>query len=195
MTHPPAPRADEQAHTLDDAALFHRCREGERAAWIELVSRYQRLVYTVARRAGCDEADAADVLQSTFEQLWAALDRLRQPERLRAWIVTVAKREALRRRVAARRLVAINDLDDAGLEIADEAMLPPETLEQLQDMHRLQMGMARLDSRCRQLLELLFDEDPQPYERIAEAMGMPIGSLGPTRARCLAKLRSLMETS
>lgn len=194
MTDPAAPTG-EPPDALDDAALFLRCRDGERAAWVELVRRYQRLVYTVARRAGCDEADAADVFQATFEQLWSALDRLRQPDRLRAWIVTVAKREALRRRVAARRQVGLDELDAAGLEIADEGPLPPDMLEQLEDMHRLQMGMARLDARCRQLLELLFDDDPQPYDRIAQTMGMPIGSLGPTRARCLGKLRTLMEAA
>ncbi len=192
---PEIPAAETTAGKLDDAELFLRCRDGERAAWVELVRRYQRLVYTVARRAGCDEADAADVFQSTFEQLWVALDRMRQPERMRAWIVTVAKREALRRRLAGRRNVALDELDEAGLEIADDAPLPPETLEQLQQMHRLENAMARLDVRCRKLLDMLFEEAPQPYERIAETMGMPIGSLGPTRARCLGKLRTLMEAT
>jgi RNA polymerase sigma factor (sigma-70 family) len=196
MTETTAP-ADEDLPDApeDDAALAERCRSGERSAWIELVNRYQRLVYTVARRAGCDEATAADVFQATFEQLWSALDRLRQPERLRAWIVTVAKREALRHRYAAQRQVAIDELEDAGLEIPDTAPLAPQVLEQLQDMHRLQAAMSDLDARCRQLLELLFDEPAPPYEHIAQTMGMPIGSLGPTRSRCLGKLRRLMEAA
>ncbi len=184
----------------DDAALVARCRAGDGKAWAALVARYQRLVYAIVTRAGFDEHGAADVFQTVFQRLLAHLPRIDQPDRLQAWIVTTAKREALRERERRQRHVSMtrDEGDDApGLEdtLADEAPLAETALSDLQQLHRLRDGLERLDTRCRDLLLLVFrdDDDHIPYDEVARRMGMPAGSLGPTRSRCLAKLRRLVD--
>lgn len=184
----------------DDAALVERCRRGDASAWTALVKRYQRLVYAIVTRAGFDDHGAADVFQTVFSRLVEHLPRLAQPERLQAWIVTTAKREALRAREIGRRTVSMSrdeDDDMPGLEdtVADDAPLAEEQLSELQQLHRLRLGLDRLDQRCRTLLLLVFrDEDEKlGYDEVARRMDMPAGSLGPTRARCLGKLRKLVE--
>lgn len=179
----------------DDAALAARCVRGEAAAWEALVRRYQRLVYAIVRRAGLDEHAAADVFQTVFARLIEHLPRLRQAERLQAWIVTTAKRESIALSVRGRRTVSLTPEDDAQAvdEVADAAPLPDEALGELQQLHQLRLALERLDSRCRELLLLLFRDADEavPYDEIARRMAMPVGSIGPTRARCLDKLRAL----
>ncbi len=195
---PAPPRSDEWSQ--EDARLVARCRAGDAAAWRALVARYQRLVYTVVLRAGLDEHGAADVFQTVFQRLMAHLERIDQPERLQAWIVTTAKREALRERERTRRQVPLEaDGDDDAPgpidQLADGAPLAEEALSELQQLHRLRAGIDRLDARCRDLLLLVFrdEDDTLGYDEVSRRMGMPVGSIGPTRSRCLAKLRRLVE--
>jgi RNA polymerase sigma factor (sigma-70 family) len=184
----------------DDASLVARCLRGEAAAWSALVQRYQRLVFAVVMRAGFDEHAAADVFQTVFARLLEHLPRLTQPDRLQAWIVTTAKREALRMRHVGQRTVSMTTPDGApglGLEdtLPDDAPLAEAALSALQQLDLLRNGLDRLDARCRDLLLLLFgDEDERPaYDEVARRLGMPVGSIGPTRARCLGKLRTLVD--
>lgn len=182
----------------DDASLVARCKGGDGAAWVALVQRYQRLVYGIALRVGLDEHGAADVLQAVFSRLLAHIDRLEQPDRLHAWIVTTAKREALRTRSRSQRTVSLTlveqaDADGREFEITDHAALTEDALSELQQLDALQQGLTRLDARCRDLLLALFGDDASSYEAIAQRFGIPIGSLGPTRSRCLGKLRTLLE--
>ena len=182
----------------DDAALIARCRRGDGTAWEALVRRYQRLVFTMARRAGFDEHGAADVFQTVFARLLEALPRIQDPSRLQAWIVTTAKREALLQLGRSRRTVSLtpeDDSDDAPtFEQVDQSPLPDEVVADLQQLDRLRIGLERLDERCRQLLRLLFapEGEAMKYDAIARTMGMEVGSIGPTRARCLGKLRQLV---
>lgn len=184
----------------ETAALVARCRQGEAAAWTQLVQRYQRLVYAVVRRAGLDEHTAADVFQTVFSRLLVQLPRIAEPGRLQAWIVSTAKREALLQRFRAQRTVSMTREDDGGedapvLELPDTAPLAEQQLDDLQQQHRVRLALKRIDERCRTLLALLFtDDDQRPvYEDVARRIGKPVGSIGPTRARCLAKLRQLLE--
>ncbi len=183
---------------IADADLVARCRAGDTAAWRLLVERYQRLVHAIVRRTGLDEHHAADVFQTVFSRLLEHLPRLTQPERLQAWIVTTAKREALRTRELARRNVSLTPEDDEAPSLAealaDEAPLAEEALSDLQQLHRLQQGLQRLDDRCRALLALVFRDDDEalPYTEVGERLGLPVGSIGPTRSRCLDKLRKLV---
>jgi RNA polymerase sigma factor (sigma-70 family) len=184
----------------DDAALVRRCQAGDAAAWPALVARYQRLVYAIVTRMGLDEHVAADVFQSVFEKLLAHLQRLRQPERLQAWIVTTAKREGLAARRHGQRHVSMTraDDDDDGdpgeWDLADDSPRAEQLLDELQQLHRLRLGLERLDGRCRDLLLLTFrDEDERlGYDEIGRRLDLPVGSIGPTRARCLGKLRKLL---
>jgi RNA polymerase sigma factor (sigma-70 family) len=184
---------------LPDAELVQHCLDGNQAAWRVLVHRYQRLVFTVARRANLDEHAAADVLQGVFEKVHRHLAHLTQPDRLRAWVVTTAKRETLTLLQRASRERSADDAgpDDEGLSLierlVDPAPLADERLQDLQEAQRMHVALDRLDDRCRQLLTLLFaDEDERPpYDEIARRLEMPEGSIGPTRGRCLDKLRRL----
>ena len=184
----------------DDATLVARCRQGDATAWAALVKKYQRLVYAVVTRIGFDQHGAADVFQTVFARLVEHLHKLQQPDRLQAWIVTTAKREAVRARHVGQRTVSLTRDEDSegdGLEdtLADDSPLAEEALSDLQQLHRLRLGLDRLDGRCRDLLTLLFadDEDRPGYDEVARRLAMPIGSIGPTRSRCLAKLRQLVD--
>jgi RNA polymerase sigma factor (sigma-70 family) len=186
----------------DDAALITRCRNGDAQAWAALVHRYQRLVYAIVRRIGADEHAAADIFQTVFARLLEHLPGLTQPERLQAWIVTTTKREALRSRHVAQRTVSLTRTDDDGDAVVFEDSLPdpaPLTeaaLDHLQQLDLLRDGLERLDKRCRDLLTLLFSDDDAraAYDEVARRLAVPVGSIGPTRSRCLAKLRRLVES-
>jgi RNA polymerase sigma factor (sigma-70 family) len=181
-----------------DEGLILACRQGDENAWNVLVNRFQRLIYTIPRRAGLDEDHAAEVFQSTFAKLLENLDRIRQPECIQAWLVTTARRETLQliRRQSTEQSVIYTD-DPEGTHtpetIPDDRPLPSEELERLEEQHIVRMAIQNMDARCRCLLELLYyRSDPASYSDIAAALDMPEGSLGPTRARCLEKLRRLL---
>ena len=184
----------------DDRLLVERCRAGDGAAWAALVGRYQRLVYAIVTRMGLDEHTAADVFQTVFERLTQHLATLREPERLQAWIVTTAKREGLAARRLGQRQVSMTRDDDSDpdatdqWDFADETPRAEEQLQELQELHRLRLGLERLDERCRDLLLLVFRDDDEHlgYDEIGQRRGLPVGSIGPTRSRCLGKLRKLL---
>lgn len=188
----------------DDASLVARCLQGDNAAWTALVMRYQRLVYAIVRRFGDDSHAAADVFQTVFARLLQHLPKLHDPGRLQAWIVTTARREALLQRKRGQRTVSMHRGSDGGdtdagwaadWEPADGSDGPEQQLDDLQQLHAVRQAMDRLDARCRDLLGLLFTDadDKQPYEEVARRLGLPVGSIGPTRARCLGKLRALLS--
>ncbi len=188
---------------LTDAELVAQCRAGRQAAWSTLVRRFQRLVYTVPRRAGLSDEQAADVFQVSFSRLFEHLDRIDDASRVRAWLVTTAKRETLRLIEESRRIVDLaptagedGDLDDPLERFADPAPLPEALLAELQEQDRVRCALERLEPRHRQLLELLFLQDePPPYAEIAARLGIAEGSIGPTRARALEKLRTLLRAA
>jgi RNA polymerase sigma factor (sigma-70 family) len=182
----------------EDAVLVARCREGDAAAWRALVQRHQRLVYAIVRRLGLDEHGAADVFQTVFARLVQHLPRIADPARLQGWIAVTAKREALLQLRRGRRTVSMSrdgDDDDApDWDVIDEAPRPGDALDELQQLGCLRRALDQLDERSRTLLLLLFRADGEKvaYEDVARQLGLPIGSIGPTRARCLEKLRKLM---
>ncbi len=184
------------APDVDDAdpALVARCRAGDGAAWQVLVLRYQRLVYAIARRSGLDEQAAADVFQTVFLRLLQHLPRIDDPSRLQAWIVTTCKRESLLQRRRVERAAALVSVDAEVVDgVADDAPGPEQTLEHWQRLMQMRRALDGLDQRCRCLLQVLFAGEAGGYDDIARRLNMPVGSIGPTRARCLAKLRRTME--
>jgi RNA polymerase sigma factor (sigma-70 family) len=191
---------------LSDEELVMQCRQGRQAAWSTLVRRFQRLIYTIPRRARLPDQAAADVFQNTFSHLFEHIDRLQQPARVRAWLVTTARRETLKQlrisgveveapsAIAGRRLDDDAPADDMdAVDIAHWAGAPGADLGDEERWHEVRTAVDRLEARCRQLIELLFLSDPEvPYAEIGSRLGMPLGSIGPTRARCLAQLRKLL---
>ena len=188
------------AQDEEDASLVQRCLRGDGAAWAALVQRYQRLVYAIVRRVGLDEHAAADVFQTVFERLVQQLPRIADPSRLQAWIVTTTKREALLQRQRGQRNVSMTRADESleeGSEwdMADEAPIAEEALAELQQLNQLRTALDRLDARCRDLLLLLFrdEDDKLSYDEVARRMSTTVGSIGPTRSRCLDKLRRFVS--
>ncbi len=183
-----------------DLQLLAACQAGDAAAWATLVRRYQRLVYAVVRRAGLDEHTAHDVFQTVFTRLLEHLPRIRDGARVQAWLVTTAKREVLALWRHSRRTVSLTPMQDedgdaASIDLADDALIPEQALDELQQAERVRRALERLDARCRELLLLVFraDDDTLAYDEVARRLNMPVGSVGPTRARCLGKLRTLVR--
>lgn len=183
-----------------DESLVLRCLNGDNSAWSGLMNRYSPLIGSIARRAGLDDHCAADVMQTVFARLVVHLPRLAQPGRLQAWLVTTTKRESWLQCRIGRRTVSMTALDDADhdrqdLEIIDRSPIAEEALASRQELDQLREGLCLLDGRCRDLLEWLFpqDEDPLSYAEIARRLEAPVGSIGPTRTRCLDKLRRMVQ--
>ena len=179
--------------TLSDVELLDGCRRGDARAWEALVSRFERLVYAIPRRSGLSDELAADVFQHVFTALFENLGRIEDPQRLTGWLATTARRESWRlSRQAGRQAAA--DIDDEAAQVGDTAALPGEALIDLERQHAVRTAVARLDTRCARLIRMLFYAEPAPpYAVIAVDLGVPEGSIGPTRARCLRKLREILE--
>jgi RNA polymerase sigma factor (sigma-70 family) len=183
-----------------DKQLLLSCRRGDEAAWEALVNRYQRLMYAIPRRAGLDDDQAAEVFQEVFTTLFQKLNDIDDPDRLRAWLVTTARRKTWRlisKDRFTRQMHTSEDDDGAGEELAkipDDAPLPDEELVKLEEQHRVRTALSVLDERCRKLLTMLFYQPETPaYAEIAITLGTSEGSIGPTRARCLEKMLRLLD--
>ena len=172
-----------------DADLVRRCLDGNRAAWAALVARHADLAYGVLRRAGLEAAAADDAFQEVCVLLWKGLAKLREAERLAPWLVVTAKRVAwrMRRRAKARRR---REEARARPEV-DPAASPEAELAALEDEQAVREALGAMGERCRRLLTALyFEASDGGYDEIARRLGMPRGSIGPTRRRCLETLRA-----
>lgn len=174
-----------------DARLVERCLRGDARAWAELVDRHERLVYAVARSYRLSEEDLADVFQDVFTALARGLPRLQDPRSLCRWLSSTTDRIALATALRRRREHArTGGSDEALAELPSGDPAPGGELELLEQQAMVRLGLAALAPRCQRLLTALYYEDPTPsYDEISRRLGVPIGSLGPTRARCFQKLR------
>lgn len=187
---PAAPCLQSAAMGADVGHLLRRAGEGDRQAWDALVERYARLVWAVARSFGLDDATAGDVTQTVWLRLVEHLDRIRDPERLPGWLATTTRREALRVLAGLRRQrpsELVETVADRTTPAPEEVLLDSELLRRVLD------AFGHLPERCQQLLRLLCAEPRLDYATISELIGRPIGSIGPTRARCLTQLRALID--
>ncbi len=188
-----SPRTPADGITVPAASrLVLRCREGDQGAWAELVTRYERLVYGVATREGLTADDAADVTQTVFESLFTSLHRLRDDERLSSWLYAVARRQAWRVRTRRRLEQSAQSMTEDG-----EPWLPQTAADPAEDLDRslsLHEALQELGEPCRSLLiALYFDPTGPSYAEVAVTLGRPLGSIGPSRARCLQHLRTVMR--
>jgi RNA polymerase sigma factor (sigma-70 family) len=167
-----------------------QARDGVGQAWENLVERFGGLVAAIARRCRLNDADVAEVCQTTWLRLVENLDRIEQPERIGAWLATTSRRESLR--IATRGAVVTPS--EAVYLLADEETEPPDAaLLREEQIGAIRMAAERLPARCQRLLGLLMGDDDLPYKEIAEQLSMPIGSIGPTRGRCLEHLRQILD--
>src|SRR5215213_1196560 len=177
-----------------DEALILACRRGDASAWETLSARYRGLIYNVGRRVGLDKEQAADVCQNVFVILAQKLDRINQPAQIGAWLMTTTRHEAwkLRQRERASGMAVSYDQHEIDA-LTEDALLPDERLLYMEEQHKVRTGLAALDERCRMLLTLLFyRDDPAPYAEVAATLGIPEGSIGPLRGRCLRKLGRIL---
>jgi len=176
-----------------DRKLIIACRRGDERAWETLIDRYQRLVFSIARRHGLSTDDAADVVQKVFVILLQSIDRLPDDANLGGWLTTVARRHTWRAfgRLSRELPGEKEDIAESAALLGRQSPDPVGRWELLQTVHD---ALNRLGRRCRQLLlALYFDPQQLSYTEIAGHLNMPVGSIGPTRARCLAKLKALLE--
>ncbi len=173
------------------AGLVQVAASGDHASWEALVREFEGLVAAIARAHRLSDADAADVAQATWMRLFEHLDRLNDPARVGAWLATTARRECLRVLRQGQRLVFFGE--DGPEPKALESWLG-ENLLLLERDRALWRSFARMRASDQALLALLM-ADPRPaYGEIAAELKMPIGSIGPNRARALDRLRGLLET-
>jgi RNA polymerase sigma factor (sigma-70 family) len=177
----------------DDAmvALVSGARGGDTTCWDELVQRFGPLVWSVTRSFGLGAADAAEVTHTVWLRLAEHLDRIKQPERVGAWLVTTTRRECIRqRRLQDRETLGGEHLTE---RLAARAPSPDVALLLEERDIALHQAFTRLPARTRTFLLMLLNDPPMSYSDISESLGMPIGSIGPTRARVLATLRKHVE--
>jgi RNA polymerase sigma factor (sigma-70 family) len=185
----PVPQRDPDAELV--ASLVTDAAEGSQQAWDGIVARYNRLVWAVARSFRLAEPDAADVVQTTWLRLVEHLHAVQQPERIGSWLGTTARREALR--VARTREQSLEQSTDHQVTVLPDPL--PSIEESLLTRERdaeLYRAVLQLNDRCQRLLRVLSASPPPRYETVSEALSLPVGSIGPTRARCLDKLRRVL---
>ena len=174
------------------------CQSGDRQAWETLILRYERLIYGIALRSGLSEDDAADVFQTVCLRLLENLEKLRDDGHLKGWIILTAKHESWRVHRLKRRQQSFSDSETE--ETADGIAshpatdpLPLEALIHLEEEQMIRMGIEEMGDNCRLLLRLLYHTDPpSTYADIARTMNISEGAIGPTRARCLQKLKKIL---
>jgi len=181
-------------HT-DLATLLRAASEGDQEAWNAITDRFTSLLWSVARSYRLGSDDAEDVVQNTWLRLLENLTRIDNPEALPGWLATTARREALGILRRRGRTVLTRD-EDLGVDLADPASteLDSALLEDERDVE-LWASFAKLPERCQQLLRVLMACDRPVYAEVSAAFDMPIGSIGPTRMRCLERLRRLVAES
>lgn len=170
----------------DDASLVAACLSGDARAWSSLVDRYGPVVWAIAKRASLSPDDQAEVFQNAWIVAVEELPRLREPAAFAGWISQIARHQSLRIRRGYG--IARKSMAHVAREDVDESR-PEEPVAVLDERRKVGDAVSRIGRKCADLLRALYYEDPPPaYTEIAKRLGMRIGSIGPTRARCLEKL-------
>jgi RNA polymerase sigma factor (sigma-70 family) len=195
VTRPPGRgRSAPEYHTHPDvASLVRQAAAGDKSAWERLVDQYSRLIWAMTRDFRLAEIDAADVVQTTWLRLLEHIGRIEHPERIGSWLATTARHECLRHLAASKRVLLVED-DDATFghfwewqPDVDERILAEERAQEVRE------AVSTLPVRSQQLLGLLMADPPASYDVISDQLGLPIGSIGPTRGRCLERLRLILQ--
>ena len=182
---------DQNRGAIDVEDLVRRAAQGDQEAWEGLIGQFSRLIWSITVDFKLTESDAADVVQTTWLRLLEHIDRIEHPARVGSWLAATARNACLRSLAAKKRVVLGHedaDLDDnIGQEPEiDEHLIANERARTVQD------ALSRLPRRWQRLLELLMADPPTSYSEISDQLGLPVGSIGPTRGRCMARLRVLL---
>lgn len=180
-------------HTWPDARLVRACLDGDELAWSALIDRYKHLIYSVPCKYRATPEEAADIFQAVCIELFTRLPRLRKVESLRAWLLTVAAHQCFHwKRRHKTRTEREHELDD--VSVAASSPLAPDIQAALEREQTVRDAVRRLPPRCRELVQLLFfEEPPVPYKEVAARLGLATGSIGFIRGRCLKRLQQALE--
>ncbi|MFT4167262.1 MAG: sigma-70 family RNA polymerase sigma factor [Microlunatus sp.] len=184
--------------TIDIEDLVHGARDGDQDCWRELIGRHQPIIDAVTRRYRLGHEDAGDVSQTVWLQLTSHLDSIREPRALPGWIKVTAEREAFRLIRVGRRTTSLEPIADfyesqtspAELRFSSSIDDIDTELLRTEEQAAIRAGLETLNANQRDLLLMLVAEPAVPYAQISVELGLPIGSIGPTRARCLRKLHA-----
>ncbi len=176
--------------TASPGELVERAARSDEAAWRELVDRFSGLVWAITRAHNLSSSDAADVSQTVWLRLVDNLDRLREPERVGAWLAATTRHECIRVSRLRRRSVPTAEMDavDGAVPVVDAD--PAASLDRRRTDAAVQEILITLPERSQALLRMLMADPPVPYGEIAAGLGIAVGSIGPTRQRCLRVLRA-----
>jgi RNA polymerase sigma factor (sigma-70 family) len=179
----------------DVAGMVRRAAHGDLHAWNRLVDQYARLIWSITAKFKLAEGDAADVVQTTWMRLIEHIDRIQHADRVGSWLASTARNECLRC-LANRKRVVLSYGEDTFEEAAashepeiDEALLAQEQAAVVRQ------AVTQLPQHWQRLMEMLMADPPASYAEISDELGLPVGSIGPTSGRCLARLRVLLEAS
>jgi len=175
-----------------DARLIRSCLNGDERAWSALIDKYKNLIYSIPVKYGAGPEDAADVFQSVCLELFNELPRLRKRTAFRSWLITVAAHQSFHWKRKTRRR-AEDELTPATEERL-ETVPSPDLVEQVEREQVLRDAIAALPPRCREMITMLFFQEPQlPYRDVARQLGLAVGSIGFIRGRCLKRLQRMLE--
>jgi RNA polymerase sigma factor (sigma-70 family) len=179
---------DEVRAAWPDTRLVRECLGGEEQAWCALISKYKNLIFSIPLKYGFSAEDSTDIFQAVCLDLLSELPKLRKVKALPKWIMQITAHKCFHRKQQERR-TEVSDPNDKLFERRTPARAE-EILREAEDEQGLRQAMSELTPRCRQLVQMLFyDEPARPYQEIAEALGIAVGSIGFIRQRCLERLR------
>jgi RNA polymerase sigma factor (sigma-70 family) len=179
---------DEVRAAWPDTRLVRECIAGKEEAWCALISKYKNLIFSIPLKYGFSADESTDIFQAVCLDLLSELPKLHKVKALPKWIMQVTAHKCFHRKQQERR-TEVSDPDDKQFERSTPARAE-EILREAEDEQGLRQAMSELAPRCRQLVRMLFyDEPARPYQEIAETLGIAVGSIGFIRQRCLERLR------
>jgi RNA polymerase sigma factor (sigma-70 family) len=177
-----------------DERLVRACLDGDERAWAALIDKYENLIYSIPLKYGASPDDAADIFQSVCLELFSELPRLRKKAAFRSWLITVTAHQAFqwKRKTRRRAEDELTPADEEKLEMDPS----PDLIEQVEREQMLRDAIARLPPRCREMIRMLFYQEPHvSYRDVARHLGLATGSIGFIRGRCLKRLQRTLEES
>ncbi len=189
---PPEKKCDRPVWS--DERLVRSCLSGNEEAWAALIEKYKNLIFSIPIRYGATREDAADIFQAVCMDMFSELSRLRKEGSLRSWLISVTAHKSFHWRRNQRRR---QERETAGLEpdeLEGDSSALPDLIDEVEKEQMVREAMARLPSRCNELVRMLFYEQPPvPYSEAAQRLGLATGSIGFIRGRCLKRLKRILS--
>ena len=192
---PKTAKSEKDTTILSDKVLVSRCLEGDADSWSLLLDKYKALIYSIPIRYGFSREEAADIFQAVCLELIQQLGKVREPNALPKWLMQVTAHKCFHAKRQSQRLV-FTDSEESTLP---EASVPPDAeslLREVEEEQILRLALNELQPRCRNLIEMLFFEEPKrPYQEVASSLGLATGTIGLLRQKCLEYLRKSLRKS